>query len=234
MEIFDETFNEYTIENFHLYVSILKKLFNEIALLKEKDTFILQLIENAISSAELKFTSSLEDNLVNLNKVITIRDVQMSNNLVWHKERYPEAKIIVWIANFHGAKELSAVTFEGEEDYSCEDQKVFGEFLAERYENLVFSLAFTSSMGKSKMPYDFEGIEEINIVTPENSFSKELALRNVEYGFIDFKTLKKKKKYNKHRFHSLMLGYHNQEGNWLKVFDGLFYIKKNYKANPIK
>lgn len=234
VKIFEESYDENTAKNVESYVSILKKLFNEVSNFEQYDTFTLQLIENAITSAELKFFSSLEANSSNLNKVITLRDAQMSNNLAWYKKRHPEAKIIVWMANFHGAKELNAITFQGEDDYSYENQKVFAEFVTESYKDRVFSLAFTSSNGKSKMPYDFEGVEEINIVAPKNSLEEELALRDIETGFIDFTILRDKKSYNKYRFYSLMLGYHNQEGYWLKAFDGLFYIKSNYRANPIK
>ena len=33
-------------------------------------------------------------------------------------------------------------------------------------------------------------------------------------------------------FNSIMLGHVNQEGKWLKVFDGLLYIKVNEIAIP--
>lgn len=234
VKIFDKTYDEDTSEKVHLYVSILQDLFNEVINLNTYDPFTLQLLENAITSAELKYYSALEPNSENLNKVITLRDAQMAKNLAWYKEQHPEAKIIVWVANFHGAKELSAITFNGVDDYSYEGQKVFAEFVTKKYEDKVFSLAFTSSEGKSKMPYDFEGVEETNIVSPKNSLEGELALRGMEYGYIDFQTLREQKKYNKDQFHSVLLGYHNQEGSWLKVYDGLFYIKRNERANPIK
>lgn len=234
VKIFDETYDENTSENVHLYVSILQDLFNEVIRFEAYDPFTLQLLENAITSAELKYYSALEPNSSNLNKVITLRDTQMSKNLIWYKEQHPEAKIIVWMANFHGAKELSAVTFNGEDDYSYEGQKVFAELITEKYGDKVFSLAFTSSEGKSKMPYDFEGVEETTIISPKNSLEEELALTGMDYGYIDFKVLREQKKYNEKRFHSVLLGYHNQEGSWLKVFDGLFYIKRNDRANPIK
>lgn len=234
VKIFDETHNDDIGENIHLYVSILQALFNEVRSFETHNPFTLQLLENAITSAELKYYSALEPNAVNLKKVITLRDAQMAKNLAWYKEQHPEAKIIIWVANFHGAKELSAITFNGEDDYSYENQKVFAEFVTEKYEDKVFSLAFTSSEGTSKMPYDFEGVEETNIVSPKNSLEEELTLRGMDYGYIDFQTLREQKKYNKHQFHSIMLGYHNQEGSWLKVYDGLFYIKRNERANPIK
>ncbi|MDM1380733.1 erythromycin esterase family protein [Myroides marinus] len=234
VKIFKQVYDQYTAENLQLYVSILKKLFDRVLSCEKHDMFTVQLIENAITSAELKYYSSLEANCLNLNKIITLRDLQMSKNLAWYKEQHPKAKIIVWIANFHAAKKLSAVTFTGEDDYSYNDQRVFAELVTEKYKDHVFSLAFTSSEGESRMPYEFEGVELINIRSPKNSLEKELALRDISYGFIDFKALKNKRKYNKERFHSLMLGYHNQQGDWLNVFDGLFYIRSNYIAKPIK
>ncbi len=232
--IFEEPYDADTAEDLKSYVSILQDVYKEVLRSEVYDPFTLQLVENASTSAELNYYSSLEANPTNLNKVITLRDLQMSKNLVWYKEQHPEAKIIVWMANFHGAKELSAVTFEGEEDYSYENQKVFAEFVTEKYKDNVFSLAFTSSEGKSKMPYDFEGVEETTIVSPKNSLEEELALKGMDYGYIDFTTLRNQKRYKQQRFHSLLLGYHNQEGNWLNVFDGLFYIKRNDRANPIE
>ena len=44
---------------------------------------------------------------------INVRDRQMARNLIYFKERNPEAKIIVWLANFHGATKIKEVTFAG-------------------------------------------------------------------------------------------------------------------------
>lgn len=218
------------------YTSILQNMYDEVEVFKQKDnSFALQLIQNAISSAQLEYLRSqaTSDSNFNYNESITIRDRQMANNLIWFKKNNPKAKIIVWMANFHGAKKLSDAYFEGVENFSYQNQKVFGEYITDLYGEKVFSLAFTSSRGVSKMPYDFEGVEEKIITAPSNSLENQLDFKNINYGFIDFTALRKDKKINNKEFNSIMLGYVNQRGKWLNIFDGLFYIKENKKATSI-
>lgn len=36
-----------------------------------------------------------------------MRDTQMAENVLWYMDQFPNEKIIVWCANFHGAKDIS-------------------------------------------------------------------------------------------------------------------------------
>jgi erythromycin esterase len=111
--------------------------------------------------------------------------------------------------------------------------KVFGEHVKKKYSDKVYSIATTSSKGFSKMPYNLKGIEETKIIAPKESLEFELEKQKYNFGFIDFNGVTKNNpKKLEEKFNSIMLGHTSQNGKWLKVFDGLLYIKENEIAIP--
>ncbi len=222
-------------QEFQTYIITLEDFYQEISdTAYQENLFLLQTIENTITSAKIARLESPNTNDDEYNQMVKLRDAQMSKNLIWYKIRNPQAKIIGWMANFHAAKELRDVDYADGDISRYSKFTVFGEYIAKKYSDVVFSLAFTSSRGSSKMPYNMEGVEEIKINAPENSLEKKLDLKNTNFGYIDFNELKRRKpRLKESRFNSIMLGYTNQTGNWLDVFDGLFYIRENNIATPI-
>lgn len=222
-------------QQFEFYIETLEDFYQKISQTNNPEIlFLLQTIENTITATKIaRFTSpTITDD--ELNEFTKLRDAQMAKNLIWYKIRNPQSKIIGWMANFHAAKELKNVDFADGDISRYSKFTVFGEHIAKKYGELVFSLAFTSSRGTSKMPYNIEGVKETKIIAPKNSLEKKLDLKNVKYGYIDFNEIRKRKpKLKKSRFNSTMLGYTNQAGNWLDVFDGLLYIRENDIATPI-
>lgn len=227
--------NTVSIEQYKYYIETLENLYYKLSESNNSEIFFLiQIIENSITSAKIARLESHSMTEDELNESVNIRDSQMAKNLIWYKKIHQKSKIIVWMANFHAAKKLSVVDYADGDIARYSKFTVFGEHIIEKYGPIVFSLGLTSSKGKSKMPYNFEGVEEITIKAPDNSLEKELDLKNINYGYIDFNELKKRKpKLKESKFNSIMLGYINQDGKWLNVFDGLLYIRENNIAIPI-
>ncbi|MFN7099134.1 MAG: erythromycin esterase family protein [Flavobacterium sp.] len=223
-----------SIQEFDHITLQLENFIKENELIHFQDNFFTQMVENLITHVKMNFnpnTFSNEDE--ETAYYVNTRDHQMARNLIYFKERNPKAKIIVWLANFHGATNLSEVTNADADPNMYSKLKVFGEHVKEKYSEKVYSIATTSSKGFSKMPYNLNGIEETKIISPKESLEFELDKQKYNFGFIDFNEIyKNNAKKLEEKFNSIMLGHTNQNGKWLKVFDGLLYIKENEIAIP--
>lgn len=194
-----------------------KKVENEIAL---------KGIKNAVKYSILFKNRWLHEGEINFSIYNNLRDEQMFKNLFWHKERNPDAKIIVWTANFHGAKKIEDVRYKEEDPFLYNNYVLFGEHLHQYYGDNLYSIAFTSSTGETGML----GQEPTEIIAPEGSLEKEIENKDIDYGFIDFSAVRKSyPKLKNKKFDAIILGHDNKPGKWLNVFDGIFYIKKNEK-----
>ncbi|CAH0335213.1 hypothetical protein FVB9288_00846 [Flavobacterium sp. CECT 9288] len=223
-----------SIEEFDHITLQLENFIKENELIHFQDNFFTQMVENLITHVKMNFnpnTFSNEDE--ETAYYVNTRDHQMARNLIYFKERNPKAKIIVWLANFHGATNLSEVTYADGDPNMYSKLKVFGEHVKKKYSEKVYSIATTSSKGFSKMPYNLKGIEETKIISPKESLEFELDKQKYNFGFIDFNKINKNNpKKLEEKFNSIMLGHKNQNGKWLKVFDGLLFIKENEIAIP--
>ncbi|WP_333808175.1 erythromycin esterase family protein [Flavobacterium sp.] len=226
--------NKLSIEEFEYLTTQLQKVIDQKETIFFHDDFFLQMLENLITYVNIKMNPKNFDNEDDqLAYEVNQRDLQMARNLIHFKERNPNAKIIVWLANFHGALNIKEVAFAGNDSNIYNKLTLFGEHIKNKYSDKVYSIAITSSEGFSKMPYNISSIKETKIISPEKSLEFELNKGNINFGFIDFNEVMQKSSKNKDQtFSSIMLGHSNQEGKWLKVFDGLFYIKKNEIALP--
>lgn len=149
------------------------------------------------------------DALINYNN---LRDMQMANNIIWYLDHNPKCKLIVWCANFHGARNISQCDYpKSPTMYSC--QKLMGAYLSEKYGNQLYSLAFTSP-GKD-----------------DSSIESHLGKCGIEYGFIDFSSLKYNDDYFDKPFKSNVIG--DKIGKWMTIFDGFFFIKCEKKPTPM-
>lgn len=187
------------------------------------------LIDNMLSfsnHAKCGFSNTC-DSCINCGNMI--RDRRMAENVAWYINHHPEKKVIIWAANFHGAKAISQIKYDQEPDPELyEKYTLLGEHLANMFPDQVYSVAFTSGGGE----VGYFNQDESYPVKPDST-SVEFALlhRNINYGYLDFGT---HPEFENVPFHSILLGYHNKIGKWAKSFDAIFYIKENSKAHGIE
>ena len=87
--------------------------------------------------------------------------------------------------------------------------------------------------GFLKIFYNIESIKETEIIAPKESLEFEFNKQKYNFGFIDFnEVIKNNPQKSEEKFNSIMLGHTNQNGKWVKVIDGLLYIKENEIAIP--
>ena len=163
------------------------------------------------------------------NEGINIRDRQMAENVIWYLNRFPERKVIIWTANFHGAKQVSQISYGKEPDPDLYNKYVLcAEHLEKAFPGQVYSLAFTSGGGSEGYFYTNDSTA---IVPDSTSMEFQLRQLGMEYGFCD---LSQKKDWADQVFNSIILGYDCKPGKWAKAFDGIFYMKENHKAYEIE
>ena len=163
------------------------------------------------------------------NEGINIRDRQMAENVIWYLNHFPERKVIIWTANFHGAKQISQINYGKEPDPDLYNKYVLcGEHLEKAFPGQVYSLAFTSGGGSEGYFYTNDSTA---IVPDSTSMEFQLSQLGMEYGFCD---LSQKKDWADQVFNSIILGYDCKPGKWAKAFDGIFYMKENHKAYEIE
>ena len=149
----------------------------------------------------------------------------MADNVAWYLNHHPEKKVIIWAANFHGAKDISQIKYGKEPDPELyEKYTLLGEHLANMFPNQVYSVAFTSGGGEVGYFYQDESYP----IEPDST-SVEFALkqRGINYGYLDFGS---HHEFEDVPFHSILLGYHNKIGKWAKSFDAIFYIREQHRA----
>ncbi len=166
----------------------------------------------------------------NENIYVNIRDKRMAENIIWYKKNNPNAKIIIWIANFHGAKQIQKIRYRDTDPELYQRFTLFAEYLIDEFNSDVYSIAFISSTGEVKDILTTSILQQIKV--PINTLEYYLDQSDISFGYLDFNEIKlRKPKLNQTIFNSTILGYDNKPGMWLDVFDGVFYIKKN---EPLK
>lgn len=163
------------------------------------------------------------------NEGINIRDRQMAENVEWYLNHFPERKVIIWTANFHGAKQINQINYGKEPDPDLYNKYVLlGEHLEKAFPRQVYSLAFTSGGGSEGY---FYANDSTAIVPDSTSVEFQLGQRGMEYGFCD---LSQRKDWADMVFNSTILGYDCKPGKWARAFDGIFYMKENHKAHFVQ
>ena len=191
----------------------------------EKKTILDMTIDNALAflgQLRLGFT---EWDAVNAG--INIRDRQMAKNVEWYLSRFPERKVIIWAANFHGAKKIDQIMYGKEPEPDLYKKFVLlGEHLEKAFPGKVYSLAFTSGGGSTGF---FYANDSTAIVPDSISMEFQLSQRGMEYGFCD---LSQKKDWADMVFNSIIFG-DCKPGKWARAFDGVYFIKVNHKAHEV-
>ena len=191
----------------------------------EKKTILDMTIDNALAflgQLRLGFT---EWDAVNAG--INIRDRQMAENVEWYLSRFLERKVIIWTANFHGAKKIDQIMYGKEPEPDLYKKFVLlGEHLEKAFPGKVYSLAFTSGGGSTGF---FYANDSTAIVPDSISMEFQLSQRGMEYGFCD---LSQKKDWADMVFNSIIFG-DCKPGKWARAFDGVYFIKVNHKAHEV-
>ena len=154
------------------------------------------------------------------------RDAQMSDNFLWLKDHvFSEEKILVWASNSH--------LFKGYRDlpYSIHpsDSINAGTLIADKIEDELYVLGFTSNRGKAGRLYK----EKYDLSPPNrNSFEAFIEETDVEYAFIDFKANRFDENRNQ-RFWMKSITHSPNNFYWTKMFDGIFYIEEMYPCSDV-
>ena len=163
-----------------------------------------------------------------VNEGINIRDRQMAENVEWYLNRFPDRKIIIWTANFHGAKKIDQIEYGKEPEPDLYKKFVLlGEHLENAFPGQVYSLAFTSGGGSTGF---FYANDSTDIVPDSTSMEFQLSQRGMEFGICDMTQMKDCADMV---FNSIVFG-DCKPGKWAQAFDGIFYMKENHKAHFVQ
>ena len=154
---------------------------------------------------------------------VSVRDLQMAQNLIWLAEKaYPGKKIIVWAHNAHIAKSISGLTVGSQPAPSGPEAFVpMGATIHHYFGNRAYCIGFSGAEG-TYMNY-VDG--QILTVEPKPAGSIEgmLSATGDPYAFVDYhrapRLLKRPQQ-------ATMSDYIDANGIWPDTFDGLFFIKK--------
>ena len=162
-----------------------------------------------------------------VNEGINIRDRQMAENVERYLEHHPDRKVIIWTANFHGAKKVDQIEYGKEPEPDLYKKFVLlGEHLENAFPGQVYSLAFTSGGGSTGFFY----VNDSTAIVPDSTTMEfHLSQRGMEYGFCD---LSQKKDWADMVFNSSIFG-DCKAGKWARAFDGVYFIKENHKAHEV-
>lgn len=151
----------------------------------------------------------------------------MAENVEWYLDHHPDRKVIIWAANFHGAKKIDQIEYGKEPEPDLYKKFVLlGEHLENAFPGQVYSLAFTSGGGSTGF---FYANDSTAIVPDTTSMEFQLSQRGMEYGFCD---LNQKKDWADMVFNSSIFG-DCKAGKWARAFDGVYFIKENHKAHEV-
>jgi erythromycin esterase len=169
-----------------------------------------RILNAAYSYIDRDISSNKEVDYVYLNRT---RDSQMAENILWITENFPSKKCTVWCANYHGAKDISQIQFCTDTLlYSSYSVPTMGKGVYNKLGHRLYSLAITSLDPK----YWEKGILEQEMAN---------AIENKPFAYIDYEPLRFADGYRNKEFDCAVIPMKKENGKWLYVFDGLYYIR---------
>lgn len=173
-----------------------------------------KLSEDLIFSREKIINEGKHMNYNDLREWTNLRDKHMGMNVIHYLKAHADAKIVIWCASFHGARDISQVLHP---DYPTlyAQTKTMGEYIADELGDRLYSIAFTSY---HEIP------EKCGIL------ERELMTKGVVQGFINFAKLRKEKPALNVLFNCNAI--QKKDGYWMNVWDGIYFIR-NQKNNEV-
>ena len=160
---------------------------------------------------------------------VSYRDKQMAENLIWLAEHaYPGKKIIVWAHNIHVAKQTASLVFapgnQAQQFFST--LTPMGTTVEKHFGSNMYTIGFTSSEGSYQ---DFNNDQFINIpAPPAGSIEDRLSRTGYNNAFINLRTGNGWWQQNQT---GMLYDFMPVTGKWSTVYDGLFFIRKNFPVD---
>jgi erythromycin esterase len=180
-------------------------------------SFMCQAIRSFIGYNDwVKNRSELDNGTFSYHK---IRDKYMAENTIWFIDNYfPNEKIIVSASTYHISRNLTSLSSLPEK--LKEDDKPLGQYLWDRYQDSIYSIAFIAYQGTRGNSIAKETkLEKRHPKGIENQLHK----LGLKYGYLD---LSECQKFNNKDGFFLNLFFENIRSDWKKNYDGLFFIDK--------
>lgn len=204
------------------------QMFSELGAMS--DTIIQQLSHDLgnLNSFHMQTLSSLraisKQMIYGLNKdhflADSIRDKQMAGNLRWLiQHKYPNQKMIVWAANSHIVKSNSRLLTKKFAKPSSMGYLFTSDPVMQ---NKTYIIGFTGLQGETgwittSRKYEIPKAEK-------NGIESWLADKMINYGFVDFKTFRKRNPADNESFNMRYTNWISVKLPWHNIFDGVFYI----------
>lgn len=171
------------------------------------------------------FWANMSDDLLamyrsNYNRIH--REMQMANNVLYYKEKYPHEKMILWAATYHAAKDLTKVRIKTPRDF-----KSMGAFLKESLGSNYYVIGFVAKQGKSGSDGAL-GLMKRNIKTRKNSIERYIDdCIKTEYAYVSLKSPVIQEVISKKGLNlvNLLQASTYKVETIQSVVDGLFYIE---------
>lgn len=150
-----------------------------------------------------------------------VRDQQMALNLAWLAQvKYPNKKIIVWAASYHIIKDklehLRHLTM--------------GHYFTQKpqFAKKTYVLGFASYAGSAgavhAKPYEFTSSQK-------ESLEEWINEKQHDFVFVDFNAFTKIHPHYNETFFMGGVRHLQQQADWTKSFDGVFYIRRMYPCS---
>lgn len=207
------------------FIEVRKQL-TEMSISSDVKDILVQSVDNTLALSKEYHTVFIEKDLREYG--INVRDLQMAQNIMWLLDKNPDAKIIIWTANFHGATKIRDIVYDEEDPKLYDIYVTLGEHLKKKYGEDLYSIAFTSGGGVAGM-YLTE--QEFPVDPFEGTLESKLYQEPVCFGFLNFNNVKLNRSI---QFQSILMGYKLKKGKWQNAFDGVFYLRTNHATSRKK
>ncbi|PSL47331.1 erythromycin esterase [Chitinophaga niastensis] len=159
---------------------------------------------------------------------VSVRDLQMAQNLIWLAEKaYPGKKIIVWAHNIHIAKNTSNLrTVTNDPMYFFSTLVPMGATISQHFGKAAYAIGFSGATG-NYMDYTNS---KILPVLPRSDISVEglLSSTGFNYAFINYRPAPRWLMLPQQ---GTPLDYIDTKTVWPDMFDGLFFINKSFPVD---
>ncbi|SEW55908.1 erythromycin esterase family protein [Chitinophaga arvensicola] len=153
---------------------------------------------------------------------MSVRDLQMAENLIWLAEKaYPGKKIIVWAHNVHNAKTTHELKTDiaGINDFFS-SYTPMGATVYQHFGQAVYNIGFTGYSGSF---IDFNDGKLLPLApAAAESIEGQLAQTTYNYAFINYR---KAKGWLRQTQNGMLMDYIPGKANWPEIMDGVFFIK---------